>query len=97
MITYEDIIQHSKQHPVYPDGKCITLENENQIVSIVGGCVGLYGDFIHNFEVAVIDKKTRNFVTKYFFHNQSDDIIPFMEEQKLLEFLNGDSSGFRIP
>ncbi len=35
-------------------------------VSIVGGAQGLYGDFEKTFEVAIIENKSRNFVTKLF-------------------------------
>ena len=35
-------------------------------VSVVGGTQGLYGDFEKTFEVAIIENKSNNFVTKLF-------------------------------
>jgi hypothetical protein len=35
-------------------------------VSIVGGAQGLYGDFETTFEVAIVENKNSNFVTKLF-------------------------------
>jgi hypothetical protein len=35
-------------------------------VSIVGGAQGLYGDFEKTFEVAIVENKNSNFVTKLF-------------------------------
>lgn len=96
MITYEDIQTKSKPHSEQMGGRRFTLENDNVVVSIVGGRTGLYGDFISTFEVAVIEKKTGSFVTKYFFPNETDDIIPWMEKDDLLEFINKQVVGFRI-
>lgn len=96
MITYEDIQIKSKPHLGRMGGKRFMLENDNVVISIVGGCSGLYGDFISTFEVAVIDKKTGGFVTKYFFPDETDDIIPWMRKDDLLEFINKQVVGFRI-
>ena len=87
MITIQDIIKGSKDHSI-PGGKITRLENEQIIISIVGGASGLYGDFEKDFEVAVIDKQTGDFMTKFFYPEANDDVIGYMDGEKLEEFVN---------
>ena len=87
MITVQDIINNSKNHSV-PNGKITRLANEQIIISIVGGASGLYGDFEKDFEVAVIDKQTGDFMTRFFYPEANDDVIGYMEGEKLEEFVN---------
>ena len=87
MITIENIIEWSKQHPYHPTGRHTRLSNEKVEVSIVGGSSGLYGDFINEFELAVFDCKNREFLTTSFFEGK-DDVIAYMKAEDVLEFVN---------
>lgn len=70
-LTIEHIIKNSEPHPI---SKTKGNENARQykeqigdyLLSIVGGAIGLYGDFKNVFEVAVIDTTTNEFVTDIF-------------------------------
>jgi hypothetical protein len=64
------------------------IHNDEIEFSIVGGRSGLYGDFKDDFEVAVIDKKNGEFVTKFFKPELSDDVIGYMKKEDLEEFVN---------
>jgi hypothetical protein len=64
------------------------IHNDEIEFSIVGGRSGLYGDFKNDFEVAVIDRKTGEFVTKFFKPELSDDVIGYMKKEDLEEFVN---------
>jgi len=90
-ITFEDVISKSIPHG-FPDGgkRCI-FETSDNIISIVGGRVGLYGDFDRTFEVAIIDKTTNNFVSKKYFPEYSDsigEIMPYITREEMLEVVN---------
>ena len=92
MITIEDIKNWSKPHPLtmverYNNAKSCRIGNERIEISIVGGCSGLYGDFETTFEVAVIDKTKNKFVTRYF-HETPEDVIGWMESEKMVELVN---------
>jgi hypothetical protein len=87
MITTENIIEWSKPHPL-DGGKMTRIHNDEIEFSIVGGRSGLYGDFKNDFEVAVIDRKTGEFVTKFFKPELSDDVIGYMKKEDLEEFVN---------
>jgi len=87
MITIENIIEWSKPHPL-DGGKMTRIHNDEIEFSIVGGRSGLYGDFKDDFEVAVIDKKNGEFVTKFFKPELSDDVIGYMKKEDLEEFVN---------
>ena len=86
MITYDNIQEWAKPHKL-GYGKQVRLSNGLIEFSIVGGAQGLYGDFIDNFEVAIIDKKTHQFITK-FFVDCPEDIVPYMQSEELLKTLN---------
>ena len=87
MITTENIIEWSKPHPL-DGGKMTRIHNDEIEFSIVGGRSGLYGDFENDFEVAVIDKKNGEFVTRFFKPELSDDVIGYMKKEDLEEFVN---------
>lgn len=87
MITIQDIISYSKEHPI-KQGRQTRLSNDQIIVSIVGGASGLYGDFEKDFEVAVIDKLTGEFMTKFFYPEGNDDVVGYMGEKELEKFVN---------
>jgi hypothetical protein len=96
VITIEEIKKLAKPHP--HRGKMVRLENDNYFLSIVGGDSGLYGDFIEDFEIAIIDKKTDDFVTKFFFPDISDDVMAYMPAEiveEAAELLFG-KTGFRV-
>lgn len=87
MITLDDIFLNSKTHP-YGMGKQTIFYNDFLKVSIVGGSASVYGDFEKNFEVAILDTKKNEFVTKFYFSETSDDIVPYLDSEKLILFLN---------
>jgi len=87
MITAENIIEWSKPHPL-EGGKMTRIYNDEIEFSIVGGSSGLYGDFENDFEVAILDRKTGDFRTRFFKPELSDDVIGYMPKDELLEFLN---------
>lgn len=87
MITVQDIIEKSKEHPI-KSGRQIRLANEQVTISIVGGATGLYGDFEKDFELAIIDNQTGDFVTKMFYPEANDDVIGYMPAEQLESFVN---------
>lgn len=95
MITLEYIKENAQDHP--HGGKVIRIGNDQIFFSIVGGRNGLYGDFENDFEVAVMDSSSKDFITKYYFEGLSDDVIGYMEGEKLVEVLNRIfKEGFRV-
>ena len=95
MITIKDIIKWSKPHPlsVYLStgggkGRMSRFGNDQVEFSIVGGDRGLYGDFEKTFEVAIFDRKTRNFVTRFFYPEATDDVIPHMGIKEVEKLVN---------
>jgi hypothetical protein len=87
MITAENIIEWSKPHPL-DGGKMTRVYNDEIEFSIVGGRSGLYGDFENDFEVAILDRKTGDFRTRFFKPELSDDVIGYMSKDDVVEFLN---------
>jgi hypothetical protein len=92
MITIEDIKKWSKQHPVSRhlggEGRMSRFGNKEIEFSIVGGGTGLYGDFENTFGVAIFDKESNNFVTRFFYPEATDDVIPYMDADKVEELVN---------
>lgn len=92
MITIEDIKKWSKPHPmsnyIGGDGRMCRFGNKEIEFSIVGGGKGLYGDFEKTFEVAIFDTKSNNFVTKFFYPEANDDVIAWMDADKVEELVN---------
>ena len=87
MITVENIIEWSKPHPL-DGGKMTRLYNEEIEFSIVGGRSGLYGDFQEDFEVAILDRKTGDFRTRFFKPELSDDVIGYMPKDDMIQMVN---------
>ena len=87
MITVNEIIKYSKPHAVQ-GGKVTRLSNDKVLISIVGGVSGLYGDFENDFEVAIFDKTTDEFITKFFRPDNNDDVIGYMSGKELEELVN---------
>lgn len=87
MITVENIIEWAKPHPL-DGGKMTRLYNDEIEFSIVGGRSGLYGDFINDFEIAIIDKKSGDFITKFFYPEGSDDVIGYMKSEDVEKLVN---------
>jgi len=87
MITVENIIEWSKPHPL-EGGKITRIYNDEIEFSIVGGRSGLYGDFENDFEVAILDRKTGDFRTRFFKPELSDDVIGYMPKDEVAQFLN---------
>ncbi len=87
MITIKDIIENSKPHSV-AGGSMTRLSNDKYILSIVGGASGLYGDFEKDFEIAIMDCQNGEFITKLFFPENSDDVVGYLEAEKVVEIAN---------
>jgi hypothetical protein len=92
MITIKDIIKWSKPHPTSlytkEKGRQTRFGNKKIEFSIVGGQPGLYGDFKNTFEVAIFDVEEGTFVTKYFYPESGDDVIPYMEASEVEKLVN---------
>ena len=96
MITIQDIKNWSKPHPLdnvislkdRRGGRISCFGNKEVEFSIVGGGRGLYGDFDKTFEVAIFDKESNNFVTRFFYPEATDDVIPYMDADKVEELVN---------
>jgi hypothetical protein len=84
MITIKDIISYSKPHPNMMEGARQTILKDNDVVlSIVGGARGLYGDFEKDFEVAVMNANSHDFVTKYYVTDASDDVLAYQNSEQV--------------
>ena len=89
METIEDIIKNKKPHPF--KGYKWTNNYGPWILSVVGGDGSLYGDFEETFEVAIIDGRTGNFVTRLFYGGSEDVLayLPRHEVTKIISMLSG--------
>ena len=92
MITIKDIKKWSKPHPnshfTKGNAKQTRIGNGKVEFSIVGGDIGLYGDFETTFEVAIFDIQTNEFITRFFYPQTSDDVISYMSPSDLEELVN---------
>jgi hypothetical protein len=89
MITIENILEWAKPHPNKVTGaRMLRIYNDDIEASIVGGGTGLYGDFVKSFELAIFNRETDDFITKFFFPENQDDVVGYLEGEKLVEFLN---------
>lgn len=92
MITYEDILEKSIQHPNHTEsGRAVRFETPEIIVSIVGGDRGLYGDFDTDFEIAIINKETGKFMSNFFYPeyvDSSGDVMPYVSREDMLKIVN---------
>jgi len=87
MITLNDIFNNSHPHGL-DGGKQTIIKNDKFILSIVGGRSGLYGDFDEDFELAIIDPITKDFITRMVFPELNDDVMAYVNREKLLEVAN---------
>lgn len=87
MITIEDIKKWSKPHPTYNKGRKSSFGNEKVEFSIVGGDKRLYGDFEKTFEVAIFDRQSNDFITR-FFYPDAGYVIGWMTADKVEELVN---------
>jgi hypothetical protein len=87
MITIQNIIDWSKQHPVREKGRITVISNDVIKFSIVGGCQGLYGDFINTFELAIINLETGEFMTNFFCPDDGE-VAGYMSGKRLEELVN---------
>jgi hypothetical protein len=87
MITIEQIKELAKDRKPGGLGKQVRLATEHVVISIVGGERGLYGDFEDDFEVAIIDRETDQFVTNHFYPELNDDVIGYLPKEKLVELV----------
>ena len=87
-LTIEHIIKNSRPHhtSMWRKGnpKQYTQIIGDYLLSIVGGGVGLYGDFKKEFEVALIDKTTGKFVTGAY-SSRGDDVLPYASIDEINE------------
>ena len=88
MITIQNIIDWSKRHPIREGGRVTVISNDVVKFSIVGGCSGLYGNFIDTFELAIFNQETGEFITKFFCPDASDDVVGYMPKEKLVALTN---------
>jgi len=83
-ISIEDIISWAKPHANKMDGaKHTVIETDKLIISIVGGSRGLYGDFVEDFEICILDKLNRDFMTKFFFPDSNDDVLAYQNREQV--------------
>lgn len=79
-LTIEYIRKNSKPHPLsFIKGEDARMYREfigDYVLSIVGGGTGLYGDFINDFEVALIDQDSGDFVTSAY-SSRGDDVMGY--------------------
>jgi hypothetical protein len=86
MITIQDVISLATERP--DGGKQTIIESDDFIISIVGGREGLYGDFVDDFEIAIIDKETREFITKEFYPELPDDVMGWKSGEETERIIN---------
>jgi hypothetical protein len=98
MTTIQDIINFSRPHPGKMDGAKQTVLSDGKVtISIVGGCQGLYGDFENDFELAILEVETKNFVTKYYVPEANDDVLSYQSPQQVEQLVNNIfSKGFQV-
>lgn len=90
MITFEQVLEKSQPHPV-GEGRMVRYETPQLIISIVGGRQGLYGDFNESFEMAIIDKKSNDFISDKLYSEYCDSsgqIMPYVTREQMLKVVN---------
>jgi len=89
MITIQDIQKWSRPHPVVKGGRMTNIFNSKYELSVVGGGKrSLHGDFENDFEIAVFSTKSREFVTRLFFPDITQDVVGNLGPVELEEFVN---------
>lgn len=88
MISIFEIMEKSKPHRSGMGGRQTVISNNEVEVSIVGGSRGLYGDFVEDFELAIMDSKTKDFVTKFYFPDSNDDVLSYIQGDEVENLVN---------
>lgn len=79
-LTKEYIQNNSSPHPVVEGGRFFILQIGSYTLSIVGGGLGLYGDFENDFEIAIFNSDGE---FENIFLNSSDDIQPYSSIEEI--------------
>lgn len=87
MTIIEKIIAMSEPHRL-EGGSRTVLKSKKYLLSIVGGRQGLYGDFKTDFELAIIDPLTNDFITKLIFPEMNDDVMAYVPAERVEEIVN---------
>ena len=87
MTIIEKIIAMSEPHGD-GSGSRTVLKSKKYLLSIVGGRQGLYGDFKTDFELAIIDPLTNDFITKLIFPEMNDDVMAYVPAERVEEIVN---------
>lgn len=82
-LTVEHIWENARPHQHVDGGRIYHEKIGDYTLSIVGGGRGLYGDFIEDFEVALIDDEGE-FVTK-FYSTRGDDVMAYATIEEINE------------
>lgn len=85
-MTIEEIKSLAQENSV--GRKQTIIEGDGFFISIVGGMRGLYGDFVNDFEVAIIDSDSKNFITRHVVEGANDDILPYQTSEQVVELVN---------
>lgn len=86
MITIQDVISLAVSRP---DGaKQTIIESDDFVISVVGGRQGLYGDFESTFELAVMTKDKKTFVTRHYFPDLNDDVMGWKSPEQTERIIN---------
>lgn len=89
MITINELKSWAKDHPNKLEGaKQIRIESRGLTISIVGGAKGLYGDFENDFELAIWENKNKQWRTKFFYPEATDDVLPYLNEDEVVKIVN---------
>ena len=88
MITIQNIKDWSKPHRSCSGAHHTRIANNAVEFSIVGGGTGLYGDFENTFELAIFDVESGDFMTRFFYPEGGDDVIPYMRGEDLETLVN---------
>lgn len=86
MITIQDVVSLAVTRP---DGaKQTIIESDDFIISVVGGRRGLYGDFEKTFEMALMTKDKKTFVTRHYFPELNDDVMGWKSAEETERIIN---------
>ena len=87
-ITIQNIKDWAKPHPHKNGGKATRIVSRGLTISIVGGAMGLYGDFVEDFEMAIWENKNDSWRTKFFYPEATDDVVGYMSPEELEKVVN---------
>lgn len=86
MITIQDVVSLAVTRP---DGaKQTIIESDDFIISVVGGRDGLYGDFEKTFEMALMTKDRKSFITRNYFPDLNDDVMGWKSIEETERIIN---------